>query len=58
MNIITYIYQNYYLLGLFFLLGGIIFSKKGRGGNMSLVGGSSLIFGVCLVIYWVIQNLL
>jgi len=42
------------LIGLFFLIGGVVFARKGRGGNMSFVGGASMIIGIYLVIRWVI----
>ena len=46
MSIVLYIFQNAIILGLLFLLGGVIYAKKGRGGNTSLVGGLSMIIGV------------
>jgi hypothetical protein len=55
MSIVLYIFQNAIILGLLFLLGGVIYAKKGRGGNTSLVGGLSMIIGAWLLIKWIIQ---
>jgi len=56
MKTISYIFQNTIILGLLFLLGGVIYAKKGRGGNTSLVGGISMIIGVWLIVKWVILS--
>jgi hypothetical protein len=50
MNLIAMMFKNIILLGFLFLLGGAVFSKRGRGGSFSLVGGISLLIGLYLVI--------
>jgi len=40
-------------VGVFFLIGGILLAKRGRGGNMSFVAGISIIIGVYLVGLWI-----